>query len=329
MKQFEVGIIGAGAIATNMHIPVLRAMPSVRIAWIADSNAELAHQVARLHKTQGKSVEGLFDTASPDLALLAIPLPPRAIYFDALKKSETAILVEKPLANSLQEHDALVADFADWQIAVGYQRHYYAQFRLAKRIIETDVFGTLRRITVSEGGRTTRTGGGGEYQALPISKGGGIVKNLGCHALDLAFWLAEVSSFSVQDRQLEIDAGADVACRANLTIHRYNSDDCLLDFAVSWLETMDNNLVLWFDKVSIICPVSPAASLEIVSSNGDRIGSIDASGMGATTSAQAFYLEWQDFINAATDRNAQPLSAAATRMVADAMDQILLQGAAQ
>lgn len=328
MKQLEVGIIGAGAIATNMHIPVLRAMPSVRIAWIADSNAELAQQVARLNKTQAKTASNLFDTDTPDLVLLAIPLPPRAAYYDALKGTETAILVEKPLANSLSEHDTLIADFADWQIAVGYQRHYYAQFRLAKRIVETAVFGTLRQISVSEGGRTTRTGGGGEYQALPITQGGGIVKNLGCHALDLARWLADASGFAVQDRQLEIDAGADVACRAKLTLQRRNGENCLLDFAVSWLERMGNTVVLTFDNTLVVCPVSPAASLEIRSANGDTIGSMDATGLGAATSAQAFYLEWQDFIHAASNRKAQPLSAAATRLVADAMDQIVLPGSA-
>jgi predicted dehydrogenase len=326
MKQLEVGIIGAGTIATNMHIPVLRAIPSVRIVWIADTNEHLAGQVARLNKTEARSADVALRGDAPDLLLMAIPLPPRPHYFEALRDTQTAVFAEKPLATTLAQHDALIGNFGEWQIAVGYQRRYYAQFRLAKRIIETGTFGPLRQIIVSEGGRTTRTGGGGDYQAAPISAGGGIVKNLGCHALDLALWLSNAESADVEDNALEIDDASDVVCRAKLRLHSAAGGDCALDFAVSWLARMDNAITLVFDDVSLVCPVSPSASIEVRSAKGDAIGRLDATDMGATTSAQAFFLEWRDFLDAVQGHVPQPMSARATRPVSQVMDQILLSG---
>ena len=46
-SQASVGIIGAGVIVQTVHLPVLLAVPNIRIAWIADVREGLAHEVAK------------------------------------------------------------------------------------------------------------------------------------------------------------------------------------------------------------------------------------------------------------------------------------------
>jgi predicted dehydrogenase len=323
MSERSVGIVGAGVIASSMHIPVLRAMPGVRIDWIMDAQHERAAHLAKLNRTRAVPPEALVGLAPVDFVLLALPLPPRGSYFSALAASQTTILAEKPLANSLAEHDALVAEFADWRLAVGYQRRYYAQFRLMQQIIATGTFGPLRSIAIVEGGRITRTGGGGDYQTLPCSKGGGIVKNLGCHGLDLALWLAEAEDFAIVDKDLEVDDGADLTCRAQIVLKAADGRECGLDFAASWLGRMDNHVSFRFDAVQLICSVGPADHIVVQSPGGQMIGKLNANGMGAVTSAQAFYLQWQAVMDAAAAQVPQPLSARVTRPVAALMDSLL------
>jgi predicted dehydrogenase len=263
---------------------------------------------------------------APDIVLLAIPLPPRAPYFAALADKQTIILAEKPMANTLAEHDALGQAFPEWRLAAGYQRRYYAQFKLMQKILNTNSFGPLRAITISEGGRTTRSGGGGEYVAAPWSAGGGVVKNLGCHALDVALWLTGATEFTLTDNDLQIDGGADFVCRAKAVLKTAQGGDCALIFAVSWIDRMDNMISFSFDHVRLTCPVSPASAIEVSSPSGAFIGHLDATNMGATSSAQAFFLEWQDVIAAGLAKTAQPLSASATRPVARFMDLLLAKG---
>ncbi len=323
MTVKSVGIIGAGGIASSIHAPTLTAMPNVRIDWIMDANEQRASHLAKLFKTRSTRPEELAELPPTDFVLLAIPLPPRTPYLAQLATRETAILAEKPLANSLVEHDALATTFPEWQLAVGYQRRYYAQFRLVDTIIKTGSFGALRAIKISEGGRITRTGGGGDYQAVPCSEGGGIVKNFGCHALDLAFWLTGATDFNLLSKSLQVDGGADFDCQSQAILKSKDGHDCQLDFGVSWLNRMENVMIFAFETLSVVCTFTPADHVLLQSRDGHIIGRLDAKERGATTSAQAFFLEWQDVINAATQRTPQPLSARATRPVAHFMAALL------
>ena len=54
MTKFEdkmrIGIVGAGAVTKDLHIPVLVNMPTVQLKWICDKNEERARRLAKLFK---------------------------------------------------------------------------------------------------------------------------------------------------------------------------------------------------------------------------------------------------------------------------------------
>ncbi len=322
----SVGIIGAGVISTSVHIPVLRAMDGVNIAWIADSRADLAASVARLNHTQpAPIVDGPAGLPKADVVLLAIPLPPRQTYLDYYRDGRTGLLLEKPLANSFAQHRAIVTAFEPWQVATCYQRRYYAASQFVAEVLASGTFGPLKRIRVSEGGRVTRTDGGGDYKSVPVSAGGGIVKNLGCHSLDLILWLTAAADFEIAQRDVAWDGETDQACHAHLVLKDSESQPiCDVEWSLSWLERMLNHVDFEFAKVTLRCPNAPGPTVELISPAGRPIGVISVEGPDrATTSTQAFYLQWRGMISAVQHHAEQPISARSTALCARLMDGLL------
>lgn len=326
MTECSVGIIGAGVISTSVHVPVLRAMDGVRIAWIADVREDLAVAVARLNGTPPASLAAGPQGLPPaDVVLLAIPAPARAAYLDHYKGGPTALLLEKPLANTFAEHQAIATAFEPWQVAVCYQRRYYAASQLLASVLASATLGPLKRIRVSEGGRVTRTDGGGDYKSQPVSRGGGVVKNLGCHSLDQVLWLTGAKDFEIERREVAWDGETDQACRARIRLKdAANAVLCGLDWSISWIERVDNHVAFDFADATLDCPVAPDPAVNLLSPGGQLIGPISAEGAGrATTSTQAFYLQWRGMISSVQSRAEQPISARSTALCARLMDALL------
>lgn len=168
-----------------------------------------------------------------------------------------------------------------------------------------------------------RSGGGGHYHTAPLSQGGGIVKNLGCHALDLAMWLTGADIFEIRNNQLTMDDGADLACHATIELPLASGGSCAFEFSASWLDNQQNTMEFVFDHVRLRCAVSPSDHIDLMSDNGSPLTTISATGQGAVSSTQAFYLEWMDVIAAGEKKIAQPISAVSSRPSAAVMSALL------
>ncbi|MCI0467150.1 MAG: Gfo/Idh/MocA family oxidoreductase [Beijerinckiaceae bacterium] len=324
----SVGIIGVGEAGRNVHIPVLRAMPEARIAWIGDINAARLNAAATANGLRAVHLNGQRSELLPcDAVLLAVPIPPRAHYFDLLERAGMAVFAEKPLANTAQEHRRLLSKFDPWRLSVGYQRRQYATTRLLRRLIAERPFGVLTSMCITEGGRATRTGEGGPYQDQSVAEGGGITKNLGCHSLDLAFWITGARRFTMLDRHIDWDGETDRRASAQIVLLEINgnaSHDCKLDWTVSSLDRQPNMIELQFEHARLHCPVQPGGSIDVLSRCGNRLYCIDAQDTGgATTINQACYLEWRAVLNGVASRSENEMSASSSMLVAELMDELL------
>lgn len=319
-----VGIVGAGGISAGMHLPALLAMPDCRVVWILDSAPGRAAALAKLY--------GLSDAAAPagigaapscDAVLLAVPLPPRDSYFKALLPCESVILAEKPLMTTAPEHRALAEAFAPWRICVGYQRRHYASSRMLKRIIDSGALGALLSMRIAEGARGSRTGGAGGYIDVSAAQGGGMVRNLGCHSLDLAVALTGANAFTLLDRRIEWDGDTDRKGAARIRLDRQGGA-VDLDWTVSALDAQSNEMELRFENAQVKCPLTPAGSLALFDRAGRPLGALEtASSGGALSVGQACYLEWRDVFAAVREKTEPPSSARSTLLAAEIMDAIL------
>ena len=112
---------------------------------------------------------------------------------------------------------------------------------------------------MNEGGRVLRTGGSGDYQDAPTVDGGGIVKNLGCHSLDLALWLTNATRYRIKDRTIEWDGVTDRRAQAEFELTDIlgtSGYNCDLHWTVSWLDTKPNCYEFAFPDLFLRCPVA-------------------------------------------------------------------------
>ena len=316
----DIGIIGLGQIASQVHIPVLRATEGARIAWVADTNMARTLEVAGAHKLAPRFIDGPNWRPPPcDIVLLAIPLPPRPRYFAALAAGETAIFAEKPLANTAAEHRELMQRFAPWRLGVGYQRRQHATSRHLRHAIALGLFGHPEAMRIREGGRTTRAGDMGPYQDESVANGGGIVKNLGCHSLDLALWLTGAATPEITSRRIEWDGDTDRRASARIML-----GDVPLDWTVSWLDEQPNTLEIDFGRLTLSIPTQPSRTVSIRAPDGGAAGEIDCGATGgAFTAAQAFHLQWKAMIAGVEARRESEVSANTSLATAVLMDQLL------
>ncbi|MER8479331.1 Gfo/Idh/MocA family oxidoreductase [Mesorhizobium sp. M1163] len=328
MTSIRIGIVGAGTISATMHVPVLRAIPSIEIAWITDNNSRRSEALAAANSIRAVSVgDDLTRLPDCDVALLAIPLLSRGSYFEHFANLKVSVMAEKPLSIASDEHRRIVGLFEPWQLAVGYQRRQYATARALRGIIEARLFGRLREVRMAEGARTTRSGPSGGYQDESVARGGGIVKNLGCHSLDLALWLTGATEYLVIDREVTWDGDTDrrATCTVQLTRSGPSSElDCQLVWTVSWLDHQPNTMEFEFDNAILCCNVKPDSKISLKSASLSTPIELETINTGgAVTATQAFYLEWMDFLNSMSQQTESSQSGRSTILVADLMDEIL------
>jgi predicted dehydrogenase len=133
----RVAVIGAGVMGRN-HVRVLRELGEVDLVGVADANLDAAIKVAAIHGTRGYgSHQELFDQEKPDAVIVAAPTNNHhALVVDALEAG-CHVLVEKPIAATLEEADDLVARAASAKrvLAVGHiERYNPAVIELKRRL---------------------------------------------------------------------------------------------------------------------------------------------------------------------------------------------------
>ena len=323
-RTLRAGIVGAGRITANAHLPVLQNVPGLELAWIADRDSARARTLA-----QAASVEAAdsFDKLPADVVLIAIPVPGREPMLRHFSAAGTAVLVEKPFANSAAEQRRLQSLFPPHAIGVGYQRRFYASSLFVAQAKREGWFGRLRRIVHREGSRATRAGAS-DYQDHPIARGGGITKNLACHGIDLAIRLAGASAIALEEVALELDGETDRRVAARLRLGG-GEDAVELDLLVSNLENTANSVRFEFDNAAVTAPVGPSATVRLgggAESAGLELG-VERTG-GATTVNQAFYLEWLDFLGGVRSGRESNVAAGTSLPTAEAIDAILAAGGA-
>lgn len=327
-SSFSVGVVGAGSIAANIHIPVLRNMPACEIAWILDAHVGKARALAAANGLPPtRALTGLADAPPCDVVLLALPPPPRSMYFEALKATRTAFLAEKPLATFASEHRALAEAFDPWRLAIGFQRRRYKANVFLRQAVSTGLFGPLLDARVSEGARLTRTGGLGGYVDVSVADGGGITKNLGCHSLDLLIWITGAQGYEIDDRQIEWDGETDRRACANIRLKSATGAtgyDISVQWTVSWLDLQSNVMEFRFERARLRVPIGPSDRLMLVDGEGGQMAELQTkSTAGAVTVPQACYLQWDELFSAMRTKQAPSHSAKATLLAAELMDELL------
>lgn len=187
-ERVRLGVVGCGAVAERYHLPALLASPEVEIVAFVDASIERARRLAAragapLALSSHRDLDGRVDAA-----LVALPNALHEQVSIDLLQAGVHVLVEKPMARSVEECDRMLAAAAaaGAVLAVG---HDFRHFPIARRVHElfaAGLMGAVRCVDIRQGAGSRWPSVGAE--ALVPAAGGGVLLTFGVHMLDLLSW---------------------------------------------------------------------------------------------------------------------------------------------
>lgn len=152
----RAAVIGAGRMGRR-HLQILVGA-GLDVVGVADRRAEALELVAQEDGVPESALftdaEKLLTDRHPDLVVVATTAPTHATFaILAARSRATHVLLEKPMATSLAECDAITkaCTRAGAALAVNHQMRFMDQYRLPKEMLASDRFGGLQSMTVVAG----------------------------------------------------------------------------------------------------------------------------------------------------------------------------------
>lgn len=214
----RVAVVGVGHLGVR-HAQVYAAMPGVRLVAVCDRDAARAGRLARELRCRATSdVRELLGAV--DAASLAVPTSLHAAMGRALLRHGVHLLIEKPIATTLAQADALIraATRRALVLQVGHIERFNAAIHAARRHLTHPRFIEIHRLSPYP------------FRGTDVS----VVLDVMIHDLDLLLWLVRSrasrisavgvpvlsASEDIANARLEFASG----CIANLTASRISDE---------------------------------------------------------------------------------------------------------
>lgn len=212
-RPLHLAIIGCGAITELAHLPAAVALPGLQVTAVVDCRRERAAALARRFAVPQAASDVAELDELPDAALVALPHHLHApVAIDLLRRG-VHVLVEKPMALSTAECDAMIeaAGAPGVQLAVGLVRRFLPVSRLVRALLETEELGPIERFDAREG-RVYDWPASSDSLLRRATAGGGVLVDIGVHVLDaLLHWLGDLEVLECRDdAQGGVEADAEI-----------------------------------------------------------------------------------------------------------------------
>lgn len=207
-KRYRVAVIGGGAIAQECHLPGYAADTRAELVAFADP-AKARHKEIRARFgpiTGYTDYREMLAAECPDVVSVCTPNALHArMTIDALEGG-AHVLCEKPLATTLKDADRMIAAAkqARCKLMTGFTHRLFAGPQRCKELLKAGAIGKPFMIRV-------RNAHGGPYPGWakgtwfydPKLAAGGVLLDMGIHAIDLCHWLmGPVKTISAQTKTL-------------------------------------------------------------------------------------------------------------------------------
>lgn len=191
MDRIKTGIIGCGK-GAHLHAQALKNLPESLFTAVYSRNPETAKKFALQYGVKAcSSIEEMARIEGVEAVIICTPHPSHAE--TALKASEAGmhILVEKPLASSLEDCDAIISSAHQHGVNLGTisQRRFYPASLRVKQAIDAGKIGKPILGTVTMlGWRDQNYYRSDPWRGSWQGEGGGVLVNQAPHQLDLLQW---------------------------------------------------------------------------------------------------------------------------------------------
>jgi phthalate 4,5-cis-dihydrodiol dehydrogenase len=185
----RVAVVGAGFIGAD-HATAYAAQPDAELVGVVDPDPGRAADLAgRSNATAFTDLDGLLAEARPDAASVCVPTGLHRVVVERLAAAGVHVLLEKPMAPTVADCDAIAAIAAEAGIVLmlGLTHRFHAELIEARRLIAAGAIGTpqLAQDAFSFGEH-------GPWPAWYYDRamsGGGELMHDGVHLVDRLEWL--------------------------------------------------------------------------------------------------------------------------------------------
>jgi predicted dehydrogenase len=202
MARLRTAVIGCGKVAAS-HAEALQSLPESELVAFCDRQPERAAAFASTYGGQAfTDPERMFREASVQAVTICTPHPLHRNAVLAAASCGAHSLVEKPLASSLADCDAMISAARDANVKLGVvsQRRLYEPVARMKAAIDAGkigrpILGTFLMLSWRDEAYYRSDPWRGQW----ATEGGGVLVNQSPHSLDILQWLmgpiAEISGY--------------------------------------------------------------------------------------------------------------------------------------
>jgi predicted dehydrogenase len=210
----KIGIVGCGAVSEQFHLPAILARSDIRLTAAVDRNAERTELIVR--KTGARAFATVAEALPHiDAAIVALPHPLHAAVSIELLDAGKHVLVEKPMAITSAECDAMIAASKreGASLTVGQMRRFCPAVVAAKTFLDLGIIGRARTFRILEG-NIFDWPAASDYLLKQETAGGGVLMDTGAHTFDLLLWFfGEVVDLDYRDDSF---GGVEADCEVRL-----------------------------------------------------------------------------------------------------------------
>ena len=191
MKIYNIAILGCGKVA-HLHAKAIKNLPNAKFAGVWSRTTKTAESFASQYDVPFYAeIEELVKNEKIDLVIVCTPHP---FHLEPVLEAANAganVLVEKPLASTMEDSDAIIAACKNAGLKLGVisQRRWYEPVKRVKDAIDSGkigkpVFGTINML----GWRDKDYYEADEWRGNWKMEGGGVLVNQAPHQLDILLW---------------------------------------------------------------------------------------------------------------------------------------------
>ncbi len=187
-------MIGCGDVTKKKSAPSFNKIEHSRLVAVGSRTPEKAEAYAR-HSGIPNWHEDPFNVIrDPEVHIVYISTPPESHLEYALEtlKAGKPVYIEKPMARTPKECRMINEAAKGLPVYVAYYRRSLEYFKKVKEVIELGSLGSIRYITLQQFFPTRTEDFNRQalpWRVIPQISGGGYFHDMGCHALDILFYL--------------------------------------------------------------------------------------------------------------------------------------------
>jgi len=200
--RLRAGVIGAGSVARNAHLPAYAEHPDTDLVAVAEPDAERRRTAVEAYgaETGYESGGEMLESADPDVVSICTPAGTHRALFVTAADTGCHIYCEKPMTTDVESAEAMAEAATDAGVItqIGYTRAYVENYRHVLSLTETHLLGDIKKLQTHR----VRSPPAGSWNFDPELSGGGVVADQLGHIVDFYIRLFDATP-TVEDVTLE------------------------------------------------------------------------------------------------------------------------------